>query len=152
MPRQRLRQPNHRDTISKHDVLDRLVALADKQQDIAALWLYGSRARDDQHEASDYDLAVAFTDWITDPLERRLRPELLAMQWQEALQLPEGCISLVDLAICPIPLGWSILSEGKLLLDHQPQIRMTQESRIMSRWELDYASRLDDASRIVRHG
>ncbi|PXX99227.1 type VII toxin-antitoxin system MntA family adenylyltransferase antitoxin [Halomonas sp. LBP4] len=119
-------------------VLAELVALAGSCDDIAALWLYGSRARGDDGVDSDYDLAVAFTDWITNPLERRLRPELLALDWQRELGLREGKISVVDLAICPIPLGWSILSEGQLLLDRHPQLRMTQESRIMSRWELDY--------------
>ena len=119
-------------------VLAKLLTLARAREDIAALWLYGSRARGDHGINSDYDLAVAFTDWITDPLERRLRPELLAMDWQRELGLSEGEISVVDLAICPIPLGWSILSEGQRLLDHHPQLRMTQESRIMSRWELDY--------------
>jgi len=128
------------------DTLDRLASLAEERDNIAALWLYGSRARGDHHDASDYDLAVAFTDWQPDPLERRLRPEMLAMDWQTALGLPEGALSVVDLAICPIPLGWSILSEGRLLVDRKPQIRMTQESRIYSRWELDYSHRAS------RHG
>ncbi|HSP56794.1 MAG TPA: nucleotidyltransferase domain-containing protein [Halomonas sp.] len=119
-------------------VLAELITLAEAHEDIAALWLYGSRARGDHGTDSDYDLAVAFTDWLISPLERRLRPELLALDWQRQLGLPEGKIGVVDLAICPVPLGWSILSEGRLLLDRQPQLRMTQESRIMSRWELDY--------------
>ncbi|MDN3520724.1 type VII toxin-antitoxin system MntA family adenylyltransferase antitoxin [Halomonas ramblicola] len=123
-------------------IRDELKALAGEREDIAALWLYGSRARGDHHPDSDYDLAVAFTDWIDAPLERRLRPELLAMEWQRALGLEEGRLSLVDMAICPIPLGWSILCEGLLLVDRHPEQRMTQESRIMSRWELDYWHRI----------
>lgn len=122
-------------------LVGQLIGLAKQRQEIAALWLYGSRARGDHHPGSDYDLAVAFTDWIPDALERRLRPELLAMDWQEALGLPDGRLSVVDLATCPIPLGWSILSEGQLLLDQHPQARMTHESRIFSRWELDYLHR-----------
>ncbi|TFH86667.1 nucleotidyltransferase domain-containing protein [Billgrantia azerbaijanica] len=122
-------------------LVERLIGLAKQREEIAALWLYGSRARGDHHSGSDYDLAVAFTDWIPDALERRLRPELLAMDWQKALGLSEGRLSVVDLAICPIPLGWSILSEGQLLLDQHPQVRMTHESRIFSRWELDYSQR-----------
>ncbi|WP_035594167.1 type VII toxin-antitoxin system MntA family adenylyltransferase antitoxin [Halomonas salina] len=121
--------------------LDALRALAGEQQEIAALWLYGSRARGDHHAGSDYDLAIAFVDWLEDPLERRLRPEMLALDWQQALGLPEGQLSLVDLAIAPIPLGWSIISEGRLLLDRRPQVRMAQEARVMSRWEIDYMHR-----------
>ncbi|MHB0775286.1 type VII toxin-antitoxin system MntA family adenylyltransferase antitoxin [Halomonas sp. WWR20] len=119
-------------------LLKRFIELAGQREELAALWLYGSRAREDHHRQSDYDLAVVFVDWIDLPLDRRLRPELLALDWQQALELPEGLLSIVDLAIAPIPLGWSIISEGRLLLDRHPQIRMQQETRIMSRWELDY--------------
>lgn len=132
--------------VESDPVIVRLLEIAGQHDDLAALWLYGSRARGDHHPASDYDLAVAFTTWLEDPLERRLRPELLAMEWQRALGLEEGRLSIVDMAICPIPLGWSILSEGRRLLDRHPQLRMTQESRIMSRWELDYWHRTQ------RHG
>ncbi|WP_163557491.1 nucleotidyltransferase domain-containing protein [Halomonas sp. NO4] len=125
----------------QNPLVDQLIELAKQHEEIAALWLYGSRARGDHYSGSDYDIAVAFTNWIPEALERRLRPELLAMTWQEALELPDGQLSVVDLATCPVPLGWSILSEGKLLLDRHPQVRMTHESRILSRWELDYSHR-----------
>lgn len=119
-------------------MIDKLVAMAEQTPDLAALWLYGSRARGDHHDDSDYDLAVAYTTWEHNPLERRLRPELLAEQWRETLGLPEGKLSVVDVGIAPIPLGMSILEEGRLLLDRHPGIRMTQEARILSMWELDY--------------
>lgn len=120
------------------EALQHILTLANSQQDIAALWLYGSRARGDHHPESDYDLAVGFRNWEEDPLERRLRPELLAEEWREACGLPENRLSIVDIAIAPIPLGIAILSEGKLLLDRYPDIRLRLESRILSRWELDY--------------
>ncbi|WP_280554097.1 nucleotidyltransferase domain-containing protein [Halomonas sp. 25-S5] len=124
---------------ARHDAnLQAIVSLARQQENLAALWLYGSRARGDHHPHSDYDLAVAFTTWTDEPLERRLRPELLALEWQRELALEDGMLSVVDLAIAPIPLGWSILSQGHLLIDRDPQIRMRQESRILSRWEIDY--------------
>lgn len=119
-------------------ITQQVTDLARSRDDIAALWLYGSRARGNHHSESDYDLAVGFTDWMEDPLERRLRPEVLAEEWREACGLAEGQLSVVDIAIAPIPLGMAILSEGKLLLDQHPQIRLRLESRILSRWELDY--------------
>jgi predicted nucleotidyltransferase len=121
------------------DIIPRLQTLAAHQPNLAALWLYGSRARGDHHEQSDFDLAVAFTDWEPDPLERRLRPELLAEQWRTELALSEGILSVVDIAIAPIPLGLGILADGKLLVDSHPQVRMSHEARILSRWELDYS-------------
>ena len=67
-----------------------------------------------------------------------MRPELLAQEWQHELGLGEEMLSVVDLAIVPIPLGWSILSQGVLLADLDREARMRQESRILSRWEIDY--------------
>ena len=115
-----------------------LTQFAEDDPRILALWIYGSQARGDAGSESDWDLAVIFAEWETNALERRLRPETLALDWQEALKLPEGKLSVVDLACCSVPLGWSILSEGKLLVDKKPEIRMTIESRIFSIWELDY--------------
>lgn len=124
--------------IPHSETLEAIISLARRRDDLAAVWLYGSRARGDHHPESDFDLAVAFTRWITDPLERRLRPELLAQEWQHQLGLGEEMLSVVDLAIAPIPLGWSILSQGVLLVDLDWDTRLRQESRILSRWEIDY--------------
>ena len=125
-------------SISQSETLRAITSLAHQRDDLAAVWLYGSRAREDHHPESDFDLAVAFTSWITDPLERRLRPELLAQEWQRELGLGEGMLSVVDLSIAPIPLGWSILSQGVLLADLDWDTRIRQESPILSRWEIDY--------------
>lgn len=125
-----------------------IIKLARQRSDIAALWLYGSRARGDHHAGSDYDLAVVFTNWLSDALSRRLRPEEVAIDWQQQLAMPEGAISVVDLAIAPIPLGWNVLDQGKLLLDLSPAHRMQAEQRIYSMWELDYvhASKNEDST------
>ena len=125
-------------SIPQSETLTAIISLARRRDDLAAVWLYGSRARGDHHPESDFDLAVAFTTWIADPLERRLRPELLAQEWQRELGLGEEQLSVVDLAIAPIPLGWSILSQGVLLVDLDWDTRIRQESRILSRWEIDY--------------
>jgi len=33
---------------------------------------------------SDYDLAIAFSSCLKDPIERRLRPELQALKWKKS--------------------------------------------------------------------
>lgn len=55
-------------------LLKDLAALAARDNEIAVLWLYGSRAKGTASSGSDYDLAVAFHTFEKDPLERRLRP------------------------------------------------------------------------------
>ena len=49
------------------------------------MWLYGSQPDGSAHAGSDVDLVVCFNVWIDDPLERRLRPELLALGGRKVL-------------------------------------------------------------------
>ncbi len=133
-------------TVLTDPTLAKVIQLAEANPEVTTLWLYGSRARGDHHTNSDYDLAVLFRQRITDPLDRRLRPEQLVLEWQTTLKLPEGCLSVLDLAIAPIPLGLSVLEEGVLLTDKAPESRIVQESRILSKWEIDY---LDHQKRFV---
>ena len=60
-----------------------ILKLAQEDDDIEVLWLYGSYAKGTAHEHSDIDLAVVFKKWVDDVIERRLRPELLAIEWQK---------------------------------------------------------------------
>ncbi|OGT90064.1 MAG: hypothetical protein A2286_03445 [Gammaproteobacteria bacterium RIFOXYA12_FULL_61_12] len=118
--------------------LKRACQLAQADEGIAILWLYGSRARGDARPDSDYDFAVAFNDFLTsDPLEARLRPELLALEWQNALALPEGALSVIDINRVPIPLAWNVIQEGSLLFCRDERRLIQEEQRIWSRMELD---------------
>lgn len=118
-------------------LLDNIIELAQNDQNIALLWLYGSQARGTAGPASDIDLAVVYKDYIHNPLERRVRPELTAMDWQRALSLKEGDLSVIDLDIVPIPLAFTVISDNKLLVNKDDYLKMMKEQRIMSMWE-DY--------------
>lgn len=120
-----------------NDVTNRLVTLASEAKNISALWLYGSRAKGNHRPDSDYDLAVLFNDWVEDPLDRRLRPELLAMDWAKALVREEEMLSIVDIQNAPIPLAMNIIA-GKLLYCDDESARLNVEGIIMSKAELDY--------------
>lgn len=119
-------------------VLQALVALAVENPDIAVMWLYGSRAKGSAAKHSDYDLAVAFRNFRLDPVQRRLRPELLAQSWQDALGLPDGRVSLVDINLAPLPLAHVIVRTGRVLLANDRLRLVREEQRIGSMWELDY--------------
>ena len=56
-----------------------IIQLEQKNQEIKLLWLYGSQAQGTAHEGSDIDLAIVFKTWEHNVVERRLRPELLAI-------------------------------------------------------------------------
>lgn len=120
-----------------HDITNKLITLASEANNISALWLYGSRAKGNHRPDSDYDLAVLFNDWVEDPLDRRLRPELLAMDWAKALGREEEMLSIVDIQNALIPLAMNIIS-GKLLYCGDEGARLNVEGIIMSKAELDY--------------
>jgi len=119
-------------------IQDALADLAHQSDEIAVLWLYGSRAKGTATPASDVDLAVAFRTFEKDPLERRLRPELLAQAWQDALGLAEDQLSIVDINLAPLPLAHAIIRTGHVLLAKDRMRLIREEQRIGSMWEIDH--------------
>ncbi|MDD2773420.1 MAG: nucleotidyltransferase domain-containing protein [Elusimicrobiales bacterium] len=123
-----------------NDNLNAIAELARQNPDIVIVWLYGSRATGRDHQASDYDLAVAFERFIKDdPVEKRLRPECLALDWQQALALHDFQLSVIDINQAPILLAWEVIQADTVLFCRDEN-RLWQETlRIHSRRELDYA-------------
>lgn len=115
-----------------------IITLAQACEHIDVLWLYGSQADNSAHSESDIDLAVCFNHWVDDILERRLRPELLAMQWQQELGIQEGKLSIVDINQAPIGLAMSVLSYANVLYCKNDSRKMREQQRIMSMWEIDF--------------
>ena len=121
-----------------NELKPKIMALAKQHDDIEILWLYGSYAKGTFHAGSDIDLAVVFKSWQEDIIERRLRSELLAIEWQKELGLKDGDISILDMGIANIPLAMSVLSTGRLLLSKNNSRQLKEQQRIMSKWEIDY--------------
>ncbi|MBD3896115.1 nucleotidyltransferase domain-containing protein [Halomonas sp. ML-15] len=119
-------------------ILAKLVKLAAADGQIEVVWLYGSRAKGTHTESSDYDLAVAFNVNIETPLERRLRPELLAQQWADALGIADDILSIVDINQAPLPLAMAVIRTGRAICVRSPLRLAREENRITSMWELDY--------------
>lgn len=118
------------------DKLNQIIHLAKINNDIEVIWLYGSQARGCATHKSDYDLAVAFKSYIEDPIERRLRPELLAIKWNKIIA--DIDLSIIDINFVPLPLAYTVINDNTLLNESNNYRRMTEEQRIMSKWELDY--------------
>ena len=116
-----------------------MIELARQNSDIVIVWLYGSRVKGLANINSDFDVAVAFKSFIkNDALEKRLRPECLALDWQQALGLQDFKLSIVDINQAPIPLAWQII-EPDCVLYCSDERRLWQETRrIGSRMEIDF--------------
>jgi uncharacterized protein len=123
-----------------HNFIPSIKQLAEQNPDILIVWLYGSRAKGNAHQYSDYDMAVAFKSFIkNDPLEKRLRPECLALDWQQTLGLHDFQLSIVDINQAPIPLAFEIIQANKVLFCRDEDRLWQEIRRIHSRMALDYA-------------
>jgi len=114
--------------------IDKIITLANNNAEVV-VWLYGSRARNNANVDSDYDLAVAFKTYIKDPVARRLRPELIALEWNKQLSLP---LSIVDINQASLPLAYTVIQDNNLIYSQNNYRRMTEEQKIMSKWEIDH--------------
>ena len=129
-------------------LIPQIIQIAKENKNIELLWLYGSHAKGTAHEKSDIDIAVVFKSWEKDIIERRLRPELLALEWQNKLNLSEGELSVLDMNNAPIPIAMSVLQSGELLINKNVSRQFQEQQRIMSKWEIDYLYHYQHQQRI----
>ncbi|BDX04003.1 hypothetical protein MACH16_27510 [Marinomonas pontica] len=117
------------------EVIDTVKKLAACNNDIAAVWLYGSRSKGKAQPHSDYDLAIAFNNFQLDSLEKYLRPNELAIDWSALLNLPSDKLSIVDINLTPIYLAYNIIETGKLLYNQGTSRIWREHDRIYSQFE-----------------
>jgi predicted nucleotidyltransferase len=116
-------------------LVSRIIKLAEGNPDIKLLWLYGSQGDGTDREGSDYDLAIAFETRLKNPMEQRLRPELLTLDWQHNLELPDHVLSIVDINLAPLPLALNIIGDNTKLLLNNDELRYIRElNRIWGLW------------------
>ncbi len=116
---------------------DTICQIIHKHAEVDAIYLYGSRAKQTARADSDWDIAVIFSHFEQDELERALRPQRLEAELEKALQL-YGKISVVDLETAPMYLQMSILNSAVKWYDRWiPHVRRVEQG-ILSKWEKDY--------------
>ena len=133
------------------DLDDRLEALVRAwcgDPDLAAIYLFGSRAGATAGPRSDVDLAVVLREELGADGRWRKRLALLS---DACRRLGTEAVDLVVLEDAPAPLGHRILKHGRLLSDTQPRRRATVAERILRQY-LDeaYLRRVLDAGLAAR--
>ena len=120
---------------SEENIQDEITHLIFGLASVDAIYLYGSRAKGCARDDSDWDVAVLFSDYEPDLLERAVRPQMLESQLKSAY--PEQTISIVDIQAVPVPLQWNII-QGIKLYDRGVSSVRRMENAIISAWEKDY--------------
>jgi predicted nucleotidyltransferase len=114
-----------------------IVRVVADRSDLAAVYLFGSRARGDAGEKSDVDLAVLFPRLPGDPYAAT--GVAIAAVLESALRLP---VDVIVLNSSPPALVHRVLRDGRVLIDRDPVARIA--------FEVDARNRYFDLQPIVR--
>jgi predicted nucleotidyltransferase len=116
------------------DLADRIDALSQAwsgDSDLAAIYLFGSRAGGRGGPRSDVDLAVVLREDLDADTRRRKRLALLS---NACRRLGTDAVDLVVLEDAPAPLGHRVLKSGRLLRDVLPKRRTEVAEHILRRY------------------
>jgi len=116
------------------DLTARLQALVKRwagDSDLAAVYLFGSRARGTAGPRSDVDLAVTLDSGVDDGDRFRKR---LALIGEATAALGTDAVDVVLLEDAPSSLGHRIIAAGKLLIDKHPRRRAAVAEQILRRY------------------
>ncbi len=118
--------------LSDDPVIITVAEAASHVKALAVLWLFGSRARNDAAPSSDYDFAIALNNFDLTYAQRRLAPELLAMDWS---LLTQHTVQVIDINLAPLPLAVNILAEGTPILIDDTLRYCREQNRVDGLWQ-----------------
>jgi len=125
-----------KDLLACQDILlNKISLLAQNNDDIQVIWLYGSRVTNSFSEHSDFDLAVAFGNFDLSATDRFLRPNELAMDWAIALGLAADKLSIVDINQAPVYLAFNVVEYGVALYQDGSARLLKEQNRVYSQYE-----------------
>lgn len=118
------------------EVTDALAGTLSRDAEVAAAWLYGSRARGGAHRRSDVDVAVILRAGV--PAAQRWRKRL---EHADAVARALGTddVDVVLLEEAPAVLGHRIVRDGLLVVDRDPRRRVQVVEEVLRRY-LDEAA------------
>lgn len=117
------------------NIITQLQMLAQYNQDIDVVWLYGSRATGKHKEHSDFDIAIAFKNFKLSSFDKYLRPNTLAIEWCEVTGLSSTQLSVVDINQVPVYLAFNIVEYGKVIYQGNTARAFNEQDRIYAQYE-----------------
>lgn len=114
-----------------NNVIQKIKNLAEKNNTISVIWLYGSRVKSNASSDSDYDLAIAFEATTNGQFNSSLTEDL-SYQWSKTTGKK---ISVIDINQAPVPLSLNVINEGDTIYCNNDLRLRAEESRVWSLWE-----------------
>jgi len=115
-----------------------LVASFSRYKEVDLAYLFGSRARGDPRQESDWDFAILLSEAFRDPYDLvRLIGDLA-----EALNVTDEKVNLVVLNDAPLELSYKVISEGLIIYERDLERRVDFEVNILKLY-MDFKPTLD---------
>lgn len=112
--------------MSKEEIIEKIKKYFSDKNEVIAVYLYGSYARNKQKDDSDIDLAVLFTDNIDNALSLRFAYE------DQLSKILLKKIEIQELNICRIDFAYRVLQEGILIYSGNNNKRIQFEINTMN--------------------
>jgi predicted nucleotidyltransferase len=113
------------------DRIDALVRAWSGDPDLAAIYIFGSRAEGKARPWSDVDLAVVLREGLDADARWGKRLALLADACQ---RLGTDAVDLIVIEDVPAPLGHRVLKHGRVLSDIEPRRRTAVAERVLRQY------------------
>ncbi|MCU0565106.1 MAG: nucleotidyltransferase domain-containing protein [Oculatellaceae cyanobacterium Prado106] len=111
----------HKPLLNLNDVQVSIPRILEQISYVKLIILFGSRAREDHDETSDWDIAVLYDEAQRKEVERGGWDWLRGWSIiQQELDLSDDALDVVDLGKCSKILAHAIARDGKLLYEREP--------------------------------
>lgn len=132
--------------ISLQKDIDKIIAGFQDKPDIAALYLFGSAAKEKSHAKSDLDVAVMFSGYRAEDQGLDFLGYIADMEGLTSRKVDLVCFNTAD----PL-LRHQILKFGKLIMDRAPETRVKLMVQTMIEYE-EYKRHLDLSFAMMKRG
>lgn len=130
-------------TIEPEKYIDNLIEFCKGREDIIALYLFGSRAKDVAGPLSDIDIAIL----LKEGLGKESYKEKESFYWSKANEtLHTDEVSFVLLNIAPLTIQYGVITDSKVLYSKDDGLRLSFEERIINKY-MDFRLILNEYDR-----
>jgi len=120
-----------------NEILEHITNYALEFYDIEVIWLYGSHEKSTSHSNSDIDIALAFKNFELTDIDRKLRPQELALILSAQLNLSDNKLSIVDINNVPVYLAFNVVEYGRVIHCKNKVRELKEIQRIYSQFEFE---------------